>query len=56
MARKRNKKSKLSFDGLRLSHDEEKSLKEILDEKKLSMAQVKRMLVREWIKNPTVTI
>lgn len=49
MARTKKKGSKIPFDGLRLDKDEETNLKNKLRETGLTMAYVKRMLVRKWL-------
>jgi len=54
MARKKNPKSKLSFGGLRLKPEEDKTLMRLLDEKKISLAKLNRKLIRAWIEKEGV--
>lgn len=53
MARTKGKNSKISFDGLGLTKEEDKTLIALLKEKDTSMARLKRFLVRGWMENPT---
>lgn len=50
MARKKNKNSKISYDGLGLTPDEDKALMAILKQKDKSLAQLKRELLRDYIR------
>lgn len=49
MARPRDKKSKLSFAGLGLKPEEDDQLKVLLKEQDLSVRQLVRALVRQWM-------
>lgn len=49
MARPRDKKSKASLDGLGLEPEEDKVLLRLINEADISIAQLKRALIRKWI-------
>lgn len=49
MARKKLKHSTTSFDGLGLTKEEDAKLIKLLKDKDISMSQLKRQLIRNWI-------
>lgn len=50
MSRPRKKGSKIPFSGLNLKPEEDEQLRVMLEEHGLSMKQVLRALVRQWMK------
>jgi len=56
MSRTKNQNSKLSFGGLGLEPEEDIKLKEALSKKGVSLKQLQRMLVREWLKSPVIKL
>lgn len=51
MARTRSKNSSIPFGGLGLDKEEEKQLQKLLEDKSMSLAKLKRKLVRDWMKD-----
>lgn len=53
MARIRDPKSKLTYGGLGLSAEEDKKLIDLLDKRCITLAKLKRKLIRAWIEQQT---
>lgn len=51
MARTRNKKSTRSLGNIGLKPEEDQRLRELLEEKDISLRMLCRALVRKWVRN-----